>query len=53
MVVPVLLAMFEVVKDHYARFARALEMEAWSAVAPRHHVAVSGQAPVRQPTSFQ
>jgi amino acid transporter len=39
-VVPVLLAMFEVVKDHYARFARALEMEAWSAVAPRHHVAV-------------
>ena len=39
-VVPVLLAMFRGIKDHYSRFARALEMVEWSAVAPRHHVAV-------------
>jgi hypothetical protein len=39
-VIPVLVLMFGGIKDHYSRFARALEMEEWSAVAPRHHVAV-------------
>ena len=39
-VVPILLLMFLGIKDHYLRCARALTMVEWSAVAPRHHVAV-------------
>jgi len=39
-VIPVLLAFFRVVKDHYRSFGRALAMEEWSAVAPRRHTAI-------------
>jgi amino acid transporter len=39
-VIPVLLAFFRMVKDHYRTFGRALAMEEWSAVAPRRHTAI-------------
>jgi amino acid transporter len=39
-VIPILLAFFRVVKDHYRTLGRSLEMVEWSAVAPRRHVAI-------------
>jgi amino acid transporter len=40
LVIPLLILLFLLLKDHYTAFGKALAMEEWSAVAPRRHVAI-------------
>lgn len=40
LVIPLIILFFLLLHDHYVSFGKALEMEEWSAVAPRRHVAI-------------